>query len=114
MGPRRVGRYLALAGALNLGAQAQLHLARSLFRERHGHERCERGSSRRQEPEDAGDELRRFARTGGRLHDERRVEIGANGVASDLVDEPRHQSRSLRRESGTSAAAGFRAVRCSS
>src|SRR5262249_19974776 len=65
--------------ALDLGAQAKLHLARGLLGEGHGDEVAaaarERRAARSEEGEDAFDERRRLAGPGRSLDDERRAEV---------------------------------------
>ena len=62
-------------------AQAQLELAGSLFRERHGDDPGHRRAARREDPQDAVDQFGRLARSGGRLDDERVVEGLDDGPA---------------------------------
>jgi len=74
------------ASALDLGAQAELHLARRLLGERDRHDAAERRRSGGEQGEDAGDELGRLAGAGGGFDDERAREIGSNATPRVVVD----------------------------
>ena len=78
---------IAAAGALDLGAQAQLELACRQLSEGHGDHVRELGLTRDERRDDAADERRRLAGTGSRLDDQRRVEIATNAIARRLIRE---------------------------
>ena len=106
----------AAAGALDLGAKPELHLAGGLLGEGHRDEAGERRLALLEERHHAVHELGRLPRAGRGLDDERRVEIAADAIARLLVGEdpgPRHGSlRSVSR--GMSSSRRFRFVRSSS
>ena len=77
----------ALARTLELAAQAKLQLARGFFRERHRHESSQLAASGLDDLNDASDERRRLAGSGGGLDDEGLVEGVANRVPRELVGE---------------------------
>ena len=66
-------------------AQPQLQLARRFFRERDRHELSDARPSGRQDPQDAIDQLGRFAGARRGLDDERVVEVSGDRIAGGLI-----------------------------
>src|SRR5262249_23005247 len=99
------------AGALELGAQAQLHLAGGLVGERDGDEARQRRRAGAHDSDDARDELGGLAGTGGGLDDERGAEVLADAPPRLLVAGRHGDSLSLRRR--TSLSGGLRRTRSS-
>ena len=76
-----------LTRALDVGAQAQLHLPRGLVGEGDGHDALELGASAAQQGHDATHQRRGLARPRCRLHEEGRVEVAGDALPRVRVDE---------------------------
>ena len=93
---QRSGQAIALLGAgaaarrLQLGAQAQLHLAGGQVGEGQRKDPVERGPAAAHQGDDARHQLGRLPGAGGGLHDQRRVEIAPDAIAGGLVGERPH------------------------
>ena len=75
--------------AIELRADAQLHLASGLLSEGDRHNRGKSRYARGERGDDARDELGRFARARSRFDDQRVCEILANRTTSLVIDELR-------------------------
>ncbi len=93
--------------------EPELQLARGGVRERDGDHAIEPRPAGGEEGDHPLHELRRLPRPGGRLDDERRVEVVADPVARGLVGKRRH-GRLRRYARSPRRPLGFRAVRTSS
>ena len=92
-----IGQALALglrhgfvpAGALDLGSQPELHLARGDLGEGHRHHPVEPPLAGSQHGQDAPDELRGLSGPGRRLDDQRGVEVGGDPLACLVIGDRR-------------------------